>query len=99
MYISFNLDTKLSCFIRNLVTNIIILIWYLYAYNTSLSSQGGLGRWTSDHCRMVSEPGVRPVKCKCAQPAHFGLLFVSELDCEPWNNYNLYHYNLLYYTN
>ena len=38
---------------------------------------GGFGRWTSDACVVVSKHGERPVKCKCNQPAHFGLLFVS----------------------
>ena len=42
------------------------------------SYQGGFGRWTSNHCRLVSKPGERPVMCSCSQPAHFGLLFVSE---------------------
>ena len=40
-------------------------------------SSGGFGRWTSDACVVVSKHGERPVKCKCNQPAHFGLLFVS----------------------
>ena len=42
---------------------------------------GGFGRWTSDACVVVSKHGERPVKCKCNQPAHFGLLFVSRSEC------------------
>ena len=38
---------------------------------------GGFGQWTSDACVVVSKHGEHPVKCKCNQPAHFGLLFVS----------------------
>ena len=45
----------------------------LYCFNLL----GGFGRWTSDACVVVSKHGERPVKCKCNQPAHFGLLFVS----------------------
>ena len=34
--------------------------------------------WSVDNCHVVSDGGSR-TKCECAQPGHFGLLFVSGL--------------------
>ena len=39
---------------------------------------GGFGSWSSDDCRVVYDRDDQ-AQCECSQPAHFGLLFVSQV--------------------